>query len=56
MAEVRKKYLLIQFMLRRSLQKIVLDTLSKLGVFNIELDYVFNAENGTAYRKNIHEL
>ena len=31
--------------------KIVPDTPSKLGVVNIKVDYEFNTENGTTYRK-----
>lgn len=33
-----------------TITKIVPDTPSKLGVVNIEVDYVFNGENGTTYR------
>lgn len=33
-----------------TITNIVPDTPSKLGVVNIEVDYVFNAENGTTYR------
>lgn len=33
--------------------KIVPDTPSKLGVVNIEVDYEFNAENGTTYRNKL---